>query len=230
MYERFSPSARRAMQLSNQSCQRFDHYFKPGAILPLHVLDGILQTPWGGASDIFSHLVGDSSIVRDRVIKLLQEIPGEPGALMGKIRQSSDTKQAIESAIQEAEYRKSSYVGTEHLLIGIIRLNDTEPASSLLRTWFDVAGLCDHLWVINYNSTPPEKSWKEYREWYQWSSHSISDNCLKAALAIAPDWKANFGCRVDDAIHLLDSALDHPACPEVLTVDWLTRFVLSKGT
>lgn len=90
MYERFSPSARYAIQLANQSCQRFDHYFEPGGILPLHVLDGILQIPWGGASDLFAHSGMDTVIVRNQVIETLSKIPGMQGVLMGKIPQKPE--------------------------------------------------------------------------------------------------------------------------------------------
>ena len=108
MYERFSPSARYALQLANPSCQRFDHYFEPGGILPLHVLYGILQIPWGGATDLFAHFGMDTLIVRNQVIETLSKIPGMPGVLMGKIQQQPETKQIIEYAIQEATHAMES--------------------------------------------------------------------------------------------------------------------------
>jgi hypothetical protein len=229
MYERFSPSARRVIQLSNQSCQRFDHYFEPGTLLPLHVLDGILQTPWGGAADIFAHLIGDASIVRNAVVESLSKIPGAPGAFMGKIPQAYATRVAIESAIRESADRKCTYVGTEHLLIGIARLTETEPATSLLSQWFDLNAIQDHLWVINYDSIQCQSSWREYCDWYQWSPRIIDANCLKTALALAPAWKAQFGCRLDDAIDLLDCAIYHEDCPDELTADWLVQFANERG-
>ena len=148
---------------------------------------------------------------------------------MGRILYAPTTRAIVESAIQEAQYRESKYVGTEHLLIGIVRLDDAEPAASLLRQWFDCNAIHDHLWVINYDSLNSQISWKEYREWYQWGSRNIDDNCLTTALSLAPEWKSEFGCRLDNAIDLLNCALDHPACPEVPTADWLTQFVKASG-
>jgi ATP-dependent Clp protease ATP-binding subunit ClpA len=235
MYERFSPSARYAIQLANQSCQRFDHYFEPGGILPLHVLDGILQIPWGGASDLSAHFGMDTLIVRNQVIETLSKIPGMPGVLMGKIPYKPETKQIIENAIQEAESQASLYVGTEHLLFGIAALNDTEPAASLIKRWLDCETIHEHLWVISYDSLSSQ-AWKVYRDWHQSGSKQMQDDCLKTALSLAPEWKSQYGCRLDDAIDLLNHALHHRDCPENLTVQWLTQFVgqvkneIDKGT
>lgn len=224
MYERFSPSARYAIQLANQSCQRFDHYFEPGGILPLHVLDGILQIPWGGASDLFAHFGMDKLIVRNQVLETLSKIPRMPGVLMGKIPQKPETKQIIEYAIQEAKSLSSLYVGTEHLLFGIAKLNDTEPAASLIKRRLDYETIHEHLWVISYDSLGSQ-AWKVYRDWHLSGSKQLNDDCIKTALSLAPEWKSQYGCRLDDAIDLLNHALDHRDCPENLTVQWLTQFV-----
>jgi hypothetical protein len=53
----------------------------------------------------------------------------------------------------------------------------------------------------------------------------MHDDCLKTALTLAPEWKSQYGCRLDDAIDLLNHALDHRDCPENLTVQWLAQFV-----
>jgi ATP-dependent Clp protease ATP-binding subunit ClpA len=86
----------------------------------------------------------DTLIVRNQVIETLSKIPGMPGVLMGKIPQKPETKQVIEYAIQEAKSQSSHYVGTEHLLFGIAKLNDTEPAASLIKRRLDYETIHDH--------------------------------------------------------------------------------------
>jgi hypothetical protein len=224
MYEQFSPSARYAIQLANQSCQHFDHYFEPGGILPLHVLDGILQIPWGGASDLFAHFGMDTLVVRNQVNETLSKIPGMPGVLMGKIPLKPETKQIIEYAIQEAKSQSSLYVGTEYLPFGSAKLDDTEPAASLIKRRLDYATIHGHLWVISYDSLGSQ-AWKVYRDWHHRGSKQMRDDCIKTALSLAPEWKSQYDCHLEDAIDLLSHAVAHRDCPEKLTVQWLTQFV-----
>ncbi|MFM9062286.1 MAG: Clp protease N-terminal domain-containing protein [Pirellula sp.] len=171
-----------------------------------------------------AHFGMDTLIVRNQVIETLSKIPGMPGVLMGKIPQKPETKQVIEYAIQEAKSQSSHYVGTEHLLFGIAKLNDTEPAASLIKRRLDYETIHDHLWVISYDSLSSQ-AWKVYRYWHPLGSKQIHDDCLNTALTLAPEWKSQYGCRLDDAIDLLNHALVHRDCPQDLTVQWLTQFV-----
>lgn len=115
MYERFTDRARKVMQLANQETQRFHHEY----IGTEHVLLGLIKEGSGCAANILRNLdIRLDSVIRE-IERLVQ--PGPAMVTLGKLPQTPRTKRAIENAIAISNEFGHNYVGTEHLLLGLLR-------------------------------------------------------------------------------------------------------------
>lgn len=114
--ERFTDRARRVMRLANQEAQRLNHEY----IGTEHVLLGIIKEGGGVAAQVLKNLDIDLRKIRLEVEKLVA--PGPDMVTMGRLPQTPNTKAAIAFAIEEAAAMGHSYVGTEHLLLGLLRV------------------------------------------------------------------------------------------------------------
>ena len=117
MYERFTDRARKVMQLANQQAQRFRHEY----IGTEHMLLGLIAEGSGVAANVLKNLDIDLDMVRREVEKIVQYCPGTEDIPPGRLPQTPRTKKVIEYAIEEARGLNHNYVGTEHLLLGLLR-------------------------------------------------------------------------------------------------------------
>ena len=115
MYERFSDSIRRVMQLANQEAQRFNHEY----VGTEHVLLGLVKEGSGVAANVLKNLDVDLRKIRLEVEKLVQS--GPEMVTMGKLPQTPRAKKVIECSMEEARNYGCNAAGTGHLLIGILR-------------------------------------------------------------------------------------------------------------
>jgi ATP-dependent Clp protease ATP-binding subunit ClpA len=125
MYERFTDRARTVMQLANQEAQRLNHEY----IGTEHILLGLAYEGSGVAANVLKNLVVDLRKIRQEIEKIVQSGSGSPS---GKLPQTPRAKKVIEYAIEEARNLNHNYVGTEHLLLGLLREEDGV-ASQVLR-------------------------------------------------------------------------------------------------
>lgn len=116
MYERFTDRARKVMQLANQEAIRFNHEY----IGTEHILLGLIKEGSGVAANVLKNLDIDLHKARLEVEKIVQ--PGPDMVTIGKLPQSPHAKKVIEYAIEEARTLKHNYVGTEHVLLGLLRV------------------------------------------------------------------------------------------------------------
>ncbi len=115
MYEQFTDRARRVFQLANEEAQRFNHEY----IGTEHILLGLIKEGSGVAANVLKNLDIDLRRIRFEIEKLVQSGPDMVTA--GKLPQTSRAKKVIEYAIEEARNLGHNYVGTEHILLGLIR-------------------------------------------------------------------------------------------------------------
>jgi ATP-dependent Clp protease ATP-binding subunit ClpC len=115
MYERFTDRARKVMQLANQEAQRFNHEY----IGTEHILLGLVKEGVGVAVQVLHNLHVDLRRIQREVEKIIQ--PGTDVVTVGKVPQTPRAKKVIEHSIEEARNLNHNYVGTEHLLLGLIR-------------------------------------------------------------------------------------------------------------
>jgi ATP-dependent Clp protease ATP-binding subunit ClpC len=126
MFERFTDRARKVMALANQEAQRFNHEY----IGTEHILLGLVKEGSGVGANVLKNLQVDLRKVRLEVEKLVKS--GPETVTMGKLPQTPRAKRVIEYAIEEARQLNHNYVGTEHLLLGLLREQDGVAAQVLM--------------------------------------------------------------------------------------------------
>ncbi|MGD1042983.1 MAG: ATP-dependent Clp protease ATP-binding subunit [Sedimentisphaerales bacterium] len=115
MFERFTDRARKVMALANQEAQRFNHEY----IGTEHILLGLVKEGSGVGATVLKNLDVDIKKLRLEVEKLVKS--GPDMVTMGKLPHTPRAKKVIEYAIEEARSLNHNYVGTEHLLLGLLR-------------------------------------------------------------------------------------------------------------
>jgi ATP-dependent Clp protease ATP-binding subunit ClpC len=126
MFERFTDRARKVMALANQEAQRLNHEY----IGTEHILLGLVKEGSGVGANVLRNLDVDLRRVRLEVEKLVKA--GSEMVTMGKLPQTPRAKKVIEYAIEEARNLNHNYVGTEHLLLGLLREHDGVAAQVLI--------------------------------------------------------------------------------------------------
>ncbi|HUX17398.1 MAG TPA: ATP-dependent Clp protease ATP-binding subunit [Phycisphaerae bacterium] len=126
MFERFTDRARKVMALANQEAQRFNHEY----VGTEHVLLGLVKEGQGVAANVLHSLGIDLKKIRLEVEKIVKG--GPDMVTMGKLPQTPRAKKVIEFAIEEARNLGHNYVGTEHLLLGLLREHDGVAAQVLM--------------------------------------------------------------------------------------------------
>ena len=114
------------MALANQEAQRFNHEY----IGTEHILLGLVKEGSGVGANVLKNLDVDLRKVRVEVEKLVKS--GPEMVTMGKLPQTPRAKKVIEYAIEEARNLNHNYVGTEHLLLGLLREHDGVAAQVLM--------------------------------------------------------------------------------------------------
>ena len=126
MYERFTDRARKVMQLANQEAQRFNHEY----IVTEHILLGLVKEGSGVAANVLKNLDVDLRKIRLEVEKLVQS--GPEMVTIGKLPQTPRAKKVIEYSMEEARNLNHNYVGTEHILLGLLREQEGVAAQVLM--------------------------------------------------------------------------------------------------
>ncbi|RMD63875.1 MAG: ATP-dependent Clp protease ATP-binding subunit, partial [Planctomycetota bacterium] len=111
---------------ANQEAQRFNHEY----IGTEHILLGLVKEGSGVGANVLKNLGVDLRKVRLEVEKLVKS--GPEMVTMGKLPQTPRAKKVIEYAIEEARALNHNYVGTEHLLLGLLREQDGVAAQVLM--------------------------------------------------------------------------------------------------
>lgn len=126
MFQRFTDRARKIMGLANQIAQ----HFNKDMINTGHVLLGLIKEGTGVAAHILKDLDVDLEKLRLDAEKAIE--PGPDMVVMGKLPQTPQTKKVIEFAIKEAEKMNHNYVGSEHILLGLLQESEGAIARDLI--------------------------------------------------------------------------------------------------
>ncbi len=113
-FEKFSERARRVLSLANEEAQRFNHNY----IGTEHILLGLVRETDGVAAKVLSNLGVELDKVRSAVEFIIGR--GEK-ATSGEKGLTPRTKKVVELAVDEARRLNHNFIGTEHLLIGLLR-------------------------------------------------------------------------------------------------------------
>ncbi len=123
-FEKFSERARRVLSLAQEEAQRFNHTY----IGTEHILLGLVRETDGVAAKVLSNLGVELNKVRSAVEFIIGRGERTTG---GEIGLTPRAKKVIELAVDEARRLQHNYIGTEHLLIGLMREGEGVPAGVL---------------------------------------------------------------------------------------------------
>ncbi len=113
-FDRFTKRARRVLQLAQEEAQRLNHNY----IGTEHLLLGLVREENGVASKVLIELGVDPN----QVIRAVERTVGRgERPPFGKPTLAPRTKRVIELAVDEARLMGHHYIGTEHLLLGLVR-------------------------------------------------------------------------------------------------------------
>jgi ATP-dependent Clp protease ATP-binding subunit ClpC len=115
MFERFTEHARHVMELAGREAQRFGNEY----VGTEHLLWGLAKETQGVAATVLEHFHVDLKPLRREVDELLKTRPHVES--VNKLPQSIHAKEAIQYAVEEARAMHHNHVGTEHILLGLMR-------------------------------------------------------------------------------------------------------------
>lgn len=185
MFERFTDRARKTLAMANQEAQRFNNEY----IGTEHILLGLLIEGSGVGFNVLLNLGADPVAVRRKVESLIK--PGDEVVSMGKLPQVPRAKKVIEFAIMEARALSHNYVGTEHLLLGLLR--EGEGIAAMVLTQFGIrleAAREEVRSLLEEGVRPADSVSRLYHVRHQGQSYWVEAADLNAAAAV---WKRHFG-------------------------------------
>ncbi len=115
MQDKFTERVRKVMYLAREEAGRLQHDY----IGTEHLLLGLIREGEGIAANVLTNLGLDLEVIRQTV----ESMVAAPGSslTLGEIPFTPKAKRVLELAIEEARQLGHNYVGTEHLLLGLIR-------------------------------------------------------------------------------------------------------------
>ncbi len=116
--ERFTQRARRVLSIAHQEAERA----RNNNIGTEHLLLGLMDEEGGVAGRVLREL----GMTSDRVREVVRRVTNTPATFDStQIELASDTQQVLEHAVEEARRLGHHYIGTEHILLGLVRVEGT---------------------------------------------------------------------------------------------------------
>ena len=115
MLNRFTQRAQKVIMLAQEEAKRLNHDY----LGTEHILLGLIALGEGVAATVFSSLGIDLKKLRREIDKRIGT--GDNVLLLGEVPFTPRAKKVLELAVQEAQSMGHNYVGTEHLLLGLLR-------------------------------------------------------------------------------------------------------------
>jgi ATP-dependent Clp protease ATP-binding subunit ClpC len=147
-FSKFTERARKVILLAKEESKRVNHEY----IGTEHVLLGLVKEGEGVAAAVLNSLGLDAENIRAEVEKLVQ--PGPTPITNTDIPFTPKAKKVIELAMDEARNLGHNYIGTEHLLLGLIREGDGVAAQVLLNMGLDLQSVRDEVLNLLGSSVP----------------------------------------------------------------------------
>src|ERR1700738_3686443 len=151
MMNNFTPRAQQVLALARKEAERFNHNY----VGTEHLLLGLIKLGQGVAVNVLQKMGLDLERVRMEVEKHVGSHPETN--MIGNIPYTPRVKKVLALASKEAQALHHSYVGTEHLLLGLLREGDGVAARVLKSLEVDLERTRNEiLKELDPNFTPPE--------------------------------------------------------------------------
>ncbi len=161
MTYKFTNSANKAIEIANDIALELGHNY----IGTEHILYGLAKEGAGIASKVLEN----QEVMADDILNKIEELIGSDEPIENIIDFTPRTKRVVESAFIEARKFGYNYIGTEHLLIGILREGDCIATKILLDLNVNIPKLYNEIVKVinegeNYNSDDEEASSSNVRK------------------------------------------------------------------
>jgi ATP-dependent Clp protease ATP-binding subunit ClpA len=150
--ERFTERARRAVVLAQDEARALDHDF----VGTEHLLLGLLEVKEGLAAVVLNGLDVTAEEVRGQVVRVVGRGKRSP---QGEIAFSREANKALELALRESLSIGHNYIGTEHILLGLVR--DEQSVAARILLTFDVDAETIRRDVVRTLSAPRLRSLRD---------------------------------------------------------------------
>ena len=120
MFERFTDKARKVMAVANEQVQLFNHKY----IGTEHIFLGLIKEDGSTGAAVLKNLGVDIDKMLPEVEELFKLKGGRDAVAQGKIQQTQNAIKVIECAVEEARNLNNDYIGTEHILLGLLRVSE----------------------------------------------------------------------------------------------------------
>jgi len=139
MFNRFTERARKVLVLAKEEARRFNHDY----IGTEHVLLGLIREGEGVACAVLQNLGADLERLRIEIEKLISS--GSTTSVLGDIPFTPRAKKALELAAEEARSLGHNYIGTEHILLGLLREEEGLASQALFSLGIDLKKIKDEI-------------------------------------------------------------------------------------
>src|SRR5688572_9549432 len=148
MFNKFTERARKVILLAKQEAKRFNHDY----IGTEHILLGLLREGEGVAAAVLQSLNMNLDNIRLEVEKLVQ--PGPTTVVSGDLPFTPKAKKVMELAMDEARALGHNYIGTEHLLLGLIREGEGVASQVFMNMGLDLEKVREEVIKLLGSTTP----------------------------------------------------------------------------
>ncbi|MCX7927680.1 MAG: ATP-dependent Clp protease ATP-binding subunit [Candidatus Omnitrophica bacterium] len=148
MFNRFTERARKVIILAKEEAKRFNHDY----IGTEHILLGLIREGEGVAATVLEKMGVSLENIRIEIEKLVQ--PGPATQIIGDLPFTPRAKKALELAAEEARALGHNYIGTEHLLLGLIREEEGVASQILLNLGLDLTTVRNKIMEVLGSDVP----------------------------------------------------------------------------
>jgi len=228
MQERFSDRARHAMALANQEAGQLGHDY----LAPAHLMLGLIAEGECVATEALRILNVDLEAVRREVRSQMHA--KDTANSVGRRAHTQELKQAISLAIDEARKFGHRYVGTEHLILGLLGQADGVPAKVLSQQGVNLTTLREKVLSLLRSSVDPSHDLAHLRHGeFEWIHQQELSKAFRSpkfwhTLILAVDSANRLGAGQIEPVHLLlallrdpSSKIDEMLAEKGVTLDWV---------
>ena len=148
-FDKFTERAKRALSLAEEEARGFNHNY----IGTEHLLLGLVREQEGIAAKVLANLGVNPNKVREGVVFIIGR-GNEPPT--GEPRLTPRARRVIELAVEEARRLSHNHIGTEHLLLGLVREGEGVAAGVLVSQGINLEDVrAQVLTVVQPAATPP---------------------------------------------------------------------------
>jgi ATP-dependent Clp protease ATP-binding subunit ClpC len=146
IYGKYTPKAEQALALAKECAAGLGHSY----IGTEHILYGLLKEGTGVAANVLQ----SSGINEQRLVQGILEIVGRGEGSSGNVQYTPRTKRVLELSYAEARRMGQNFIGTEHILLAIMREGESVAVRLLVELGMDIHKLYENILMMLGEDTP----------------------------------------------------------------------------